>query len=332
MPHDLHSPTSRSLRSFIVVLGLLVTLSAATVVGAEPSPGPLRVQAIGWDDLTFARSNAWVSVSSRIALREVSAAALEAQGLSLGFDGGQSPGVPETDALLLLRAENQAGMNLERVSLWVEPAAGSLLQRCRVAYGRNDRRAKCYRYQDELVFRERREEDSPGSPEGSAAEWLSSEPASDFVPQWPVSSQQKLRLPSRIAPDAGLVSPLVLFPLASVAPFDRVGDKTAVYVHTDQDFYRVSMRFAGHEATRVDYEQLAPSGARRQIDGSRKVMVIDIEPTALTNPDEEFELLGLTPPLQLLLDPHTRVPLEIRGRTSWVGRGQVQLKRVQLTR
>jgi len=317
----------------LVLLGLLNGLLFAAPVLAEGAPTEPRVvaspapverldlAAVGWRSLAYSRSNIWTSVSSRIVLHEVSGEALQ-PGPRPSVDAAAGP-------LLLLQAENQAASNLERVSSWFDPTADTLVQRCRVAYGSNDRRAQCYWYEGQTVWRERRESGEAGAPE--ASNWLEASPGAVQVPDWRVSSRIELSRPATMPAAAGLVSPMMLFPLASVAPLERPGDSHDVFVHTDRDFFRVTLRLRGRETTDVEYQATAADGAVRKVVGPVRALVVAVEPRAEGKARDEFTLLGMSGPLSLLLDPETRVPLAVRGRAPWVGETELQLQSVALS-
>ena len=292
-------------------------------VVASPGPvEPLALASVGWRSLAYSRSNIWASVSSRIVLHEVSGEGLEPEPRTAAHAAG--------GPLLLLQAENQAASNLERISSWFDPAAGALVQRCRVAYGSSDRRAQCYWYEGPSIWRERRESGGAGEPE--ASNWLEAGPGAVEVPDWRVSSRIELSRPETIPAAAGLVSPMMLFPLASAAPLERPGDSHDVFVHTDRDFFRVTLTLEGRETTDVEYQATAVDGAVRKVVGPVRALVVTVVPRAAGKAREEFTLLGMSGPLSLLLDPETRVPLAVRGRAPWVGETELQLQSVALSR
>jgi hypothetical protein len=302
---------------------VLADATAPNAVSLPATPVVLDLKAIGWQSLEYSRSNAWASVSSRIVLHEVPAAALERRPL---IDAAAVAGEALTPAggrLLLLQAENQAASNRERLSSWFDPAANTLLQRCRVAYGRSDSRAQCYLYGDGAVWRERRERGGNGGPD--EPEWVQGGAKTAAVPDWPVSSRVELARPAAIPADAGLTSPMLLLPLASAAPLEQTGDSQTVFVHTDLDFYRVTLRLQGRETIDVEYRLTTADGTIRKVAGQARSLVVALETHAVGAARDEFTLLGMSGPLQLLLDPATRVPLAIRGNAPWIGQTELRL-------
>lgn len=313
---------------FASVLGASSALADAASTSSLPD-----LKAVGWQSLGYSRANIWASVSSRIALHGLPASSLPDGGLPQGqaASQGASQGLsPAGGQVLLLQADSQAASNRERLSVWFDPLADTLLQRCRVAYGRSDSRAQCYRYGDATVWRERRERSGNGGPD--EPEWVQGGAKTAVVPDWTVSSRVRLSRPAAIPADAGLVSPMLLLPLASAAPLEARGDSQAVYVHTDQDFFRVTLRVQGRETVDVEYRQTAMDGTTRKIVGPVQVLVVEVEPHAVGAAREPFTLLGMSGPLQLLLDPATRVPLAVRGEAPWVGATELRLDSVRLAR
>ena len=59
-------------------------------------------------------------------------------------------------------------------------------------------------------------------------------------------------------------------------------------------------------------------------------IAIEARPLAAA-PDEEFELFGLTD-LELLLDPETRAPLELRGHVDYFGDVAFRLRQLTVRR
>lgn len=316
--------------------GLLAAALLASVLGASSVLADTAgtsslpdLKAVGWQSLGYSRANIWASVASRIALHELPASAMTDGGLPQGR--GASEGLsPAGGQVLLLQADSQAASNRERLSVWFDPLADTLLQRCRVAYGRSDSRAQCYRYGEATVWRERRERSGNGGPD--EPEWVQGGAKTAVVPDWTVSSRVRLSRPAAIPADAGLFSPMLLLPLASAGPLEAHGDSQTVYVHTDRDFFRVSLRVQGRETVDVEYRQTARDGATRKIVGPVRVLVVEVEPHALGTAHEPFTLLGMSGPLQLLLDPATRVPLAVRGEAPWVGATELRLDSVRLAR
>ncbi|RRQ21031.1 hypothetical protein [Thiohalobacter thiocyanaticus] len=291
------------------------------MAGGEPvahSPAT-ALPVVGWQAVTLSASNLLGSAVSRIRLHEAAA----------GEPAGQ---VNAGGPLLVLLADNRVGrQNLERLSAWYDPA-GTLVQRCRVGFGRSDSRAKCYRYEDRGILRERRESDLTAADIASQPDWTrdGARSALALARDWPVSSSGRLRLPDAIPENAGLISPTLLLPLASAAPLQASGDSKAFFVHTDHDFFRVTLTVTGREPVAAEYRLDTDTGSQ-QIRNRIEALVIRLETTPIGDPENGFELLGLRPPLTLLLDPATRLPLALRGDAPRLGPGEIRLEAARLS-
>lgn len=318
-----------TLRRTLAALLLTALVPTPALAGGEPRlprPGavtptaPAPLPAAGWQAITLSASNLLGSAVSRLRLYEAAPDELSARA---------APGNP----LLVLLADNRVGrQNLERLSVWYDPAGG-LVQRCRVGFGRRDSRAKCYRYEARSLLRERRESAVTAAEVEAQPDWIhdGARSALTLVRDWPVSSAGRLALPQAIPRTAGLVSPTLLLPLASAASLHAAGDRETYYVHTDHDFFRVVLEVSGHERIEVDYRRETAAG-EQPVRGQVEALVIRLQVNPLGEPENGFELLGLRPPLTLLLDPATRLPLALRGDAPRLGPGEVRLEAARLSR
>ena len=96
--------------------------------------------------------------------------------------------------------------------------------------------------------------------------------------------------------------------------------------------HRVSIEVTERRPTRVNFTQTSAHGTERR-QGEIDALVMQVRGSPLDPPadaDEEFELLGLRGDLELLLDPATRVPLQLRGHVKVLGRLSVELRQAVL--
>lgn len=306
---------------WLAALLLTTGVQAPALAGGEPDTHMQTpaLPAVGWQAVTLSASNLLGSAVSRIRLHEATAGEVAGQANAGG-------------PLLVLLADNRVGrQNLERLSAWYDPA-GTLVQRCRVGFGRSDSRAKCYRYEDRGILRERRESDLTAAEIETQPDWTrdGAHSALALARDWPVSSSGRLPLPDAIPENAGLISPTLLLPLASAAALHAAGDHETFYVHTDHDFFRVELLVSGRERIEVDYRREA-AGGDEQVRDKIEALVIRLEVNPLGEPENGFELLGLRPPLTLLLDPVTRLPLALRGDAPRLGPGEIRLEAARLS-
>lgn len=291
---------------------------------APTAPAPLP--AVGWQSVTLSASNLLGSAVSRLRLYAAAPEELPAQAARGALR-------PTDNPLLVLLADNRVGrQNLERLSVWYDPA-GTLVQRCRVGFGRRDSRAKCYHYDERVILRERRESDVTAATVEAQPDWIhdGARSALALARDWPVSSSGRLPLPDAIPRGAGLVSPTLLLPLASAADLQAAGDHETFYVHTDHDFFQIELRVTGRERIEIDYRRQSAAG-EEPVRGQIEALVIRLQADPLGEPENGFELLGLRPPLTLLLDPASRLPLALRGNAPRLGPGEVRLEAARLSR
>lgn len=291
----------------------------AHIPATDTTAAPAELARIGWESLELGASSLLGSAVSRLRLYSEPAATL---------DPALHPG---DGHLLVLLADSRVAGNRERRSVWFDPGRG-LVQRCRVGFGRSDSRAKCYRYEARSIQRERRESDLTAAAIDARPDWTreGARSALALASDWPVSSAGRLSLPDTIPEAAGLISPTLLLPLASAAELRAPGDSHVLYVHTDHDFFRVTLRVSGRESIEVDYRLDSATGAR-EVRERVEALVIRLQVTPVGEPEDGFELLGLRPPLTLLLDPATRLPLALRGDAPRLGPGEVRLQAARLS-
>lgn len=321
---------SQSMRKLLPAVALFCVgaLPAALPAGGEPHmqipaaetpAAPADLSRIGWESLELGASSLLGSAVSRLRLYSEPASTL---------DPALQPGDRH---LLVLLADSRVAGNRERRSVWFDPDRG-LVQRCRVGFGRSDSRAKCYRYAARSIQRERRESDLTAAAIDARPDWTrdGARSALALARDWPVSSAGRLSLPNAIPEAAGLVSPTLLLPLASGADLFAPGDSRVFHVHTDHDFFRVTLQVSGREPIEADYRLDSARGERR-VRERIEALVIRLQVTPLNRPEDGFELLGLRPPLTLLLDPATRLPLALRGDAPRLGPGEVRLQAARLS-
>jgi hypothetical protein len=93
------------------------------------------------------------------------------------------------------------------------------------------------------------------------------------------------------------------------------------------------MEVTGTRAVKVDFvETSAASGTRRRQERIEAIALRlrGVPMDAPGDDDEPFELLGLRGDLELLLDPQTRVPLQLKGRVKIAGPLTVRLREAML--
>lgn len=284
----------------------LLLIALAVIV-----PGPFALAtapAMPWQELVFAKSYLWVDASARVSLEAVPTST-------------QWP-IPKDKPIVPLRAtgsqilwkldtSSSVATNREQVSALLNPADLRVLQRSRSSYGKQQR-LKTYQYFAGNLLRSR-QEPAPGE------EALPSR-------RWTHITQQLLPYPAELAGGAPLTSVNSLLVALSLAPLAKPGDVWKIPVHTDLDFYRVEFRVSGREEIPVNFK-LTSGASSRQVAETRSALVVQLRPVLLgkNSANDPFEFMGMTGDISILLDPVSRLPLQLRGVAPRMGNAAIDL-------
>ena len=95
-------------------------------------------------------------------------------------------------------------------------------------------------------------------------------------------------------------------------------------VHSDNNFYRVTMTAKGDESVKVKYKL---EGASKRVSGKVSALKIDLAIARVGTPDGDmdFSLLGLSSPVVILVDKDSRLPLQVRGQAPRIGKAEINL-------
>jgi hypothetical protein len=117
--------------------------------------------------------------------------------------------------------------------------------------------------------------------------------------------------------------------LAAASGLSRPGEELEVLTLASDEFFLTRLAVRQPEETRVSYSRVDERGSSMNIGRVRAVRVaIEARPLDLRD-GEDFELFGLSD-LELILDPETRAPLELRGRVDFFGDVAFKLDRLTL--
>ncbi|MEE4660912.1 MAG: hypothetical protein V2J89_10600 [Halieaceae bacterium] len=201
----------------------------------------------------------------------------------------------EDDATLwCTRVENRLGDSFEEISL-VTGSDGALIQRKRFSQG-SDSRRKEWIYSAGEIRRRRLE------PERNS---------------WRLTSDLRLDVPASVTRPT---DSLLLLHLASLEKM------TAVYVHTDLNFYRVNIRRIGRDSLSIDAALGLAGPLEREVD----LVALSAQVVGEPRDKPDFALLGLEGDLIIAFDTVTGVPLQIRGQAPRLGGVSIDLKSVTL--
>ncbi len=259
-------------------------LLGASFMGANASADETVPALPIWQSLEFEQKAFWATAQSRIEINQDASNHKQWQ----------------------LTATSSVASNFEQVEMNFNAQSGYLCHRTRESRGKG-RRYKSYDYREDSILRERRE---PGTtPE---------QPAS----QWPLSNSQKLPYPE-LAQGMIITDAYALLLLAERLQAGSE-DATEVVVHTDYNFYRVSITRSAGIPIDVDYQI---TGADRAA-GERQTRGVTLQATPLGTLAEkpDFSLLGLHGRITLLFDTVSGLPVQLRGTAPKLGATEINLK------
>lgn len=296
------------------VRGQLV-LFAVLAAGFAQADGTLEPQRARWSSLEFTATKLLLSAQAQVSARIVPAATVAPILVTTPVGRPVAPGTQVLE--LIYRA---SGFGRESVTtLWADPGSGAMLQQ--VQSDENGRlRQRTYRFTDIGAYHYTRRPADRGEESLQPQEWTElSEGLRSF------STDGKDQPPVTAA--------TTLLWMVSAAQLAHAGDRLDALTFSRRHLNRVTIEVTGRRGTDVNYIEQQPAAAPRQRRGKLDALVLRLQGRPLgarPENDEPFELLGLSGDLELLLDPETRVPLQLRGRIRIAGDVTVRLHRAVL--
>lgn len=288
----------------MLMLALLGSMVATMAQAGEQQPR--------WSQLEFGASKFFMTARFGVTVHERPAADIS-QSL-LGVPKGQ-PVAPADSVLELVYRMSGFGRQ-SSATLWVDPASGASLQQTELDSGRRQR-LRDYRFTDLGAWHFSR--------------WPASRAEQALPPaQWTDLGEGLRAFPAAIRGQP-VASATTLLWLAAAGDYTQVGDRDEVLVFSRGQVSRVGIEFRGRRSIQVDYQEHGPAGTQQRR-GKLEALVLTIrgQPLESTGGDSEFELLGLQGNLELLLDPLTRIPLQLSGMVKIAGQVTVRLQEATL--
>lgn len=240
-----------------------------------------------WTSLEFERKYLWITARSK----------LHAELLC---------GDPDT---WLLTANSSVASNTEQLEFRLEPGTARVMSGERFSQGKNSR-VKTYQYSSSGVERTRREP-LQGEEDKPAANWSG-------------VSSSSIALPTEVSAGAVLTSPLAILLLAGSPDLGSTGSEMELYVHSDHNFYRVTLRNMRSELVQ---SPLQPPAAEKQ---SAYILELEVEAAGTPIDKPDFELLGLQPPLSIYVSSASGLPIRISGSAPRMGSAELDLKAAEM--
>ena len=304
------------LGSVLLALAIVTLPPSLALASSSLELDPSRV---AWSRLLLRASDARADVRIEVRLSQVPRAGLASV---LATDLGRAV-EPPADAQVWLMTANIEVRDYQknyRTDVWFVPRDASALQRRRDKVGKGANR-KTFRYLLHGVHRVRLEPDGRQEAELPPEQWTIIK--EHFYPYGPARADCSV-----------LSDPALLLFVASAGVLSDEGERLDVCVFNKQTIYRARLSAAALQPLAVDYAEIG-SDLRRDIDRditARKIRlearpsgVGDFEP----DPFEFFEMPG---DIEIFLDESSRIPVQVVGNVSGLGRVVFTLSEVTLSR
>jgi hypothetical protein len=210
------------------------------------------------------------------------------------------------------RATSLFGDSGTQGTLWFDPATGAVLQRDKLRPGRKGSR-KIYRFGSDGALRLRLEPRDRAEAEQPSDEW----------------SRVKESFFAYDLVDSGcefVSDPILLLYLVSLPEYIDANRGVQTCLFFDDALYRVRLEPQGSEWLDVNYAVNSAAG-RRRVQGRRESLklLLWVEPLTAGADRADFELLELRGTIAIHLDTESRLPLQVSGERSGLGRLRIAL-------
>jgi len=207
-----------------------------------------------------------------------------------------------------LQLHGNVSSSSEQENIFMTPGSGGLLERDRFTKGKNQR-LKHYDYNEKSISRIRRE---PGA-----------ESSAQLPPwEWPISNTKQLNRPSQEeCPVLTAIPSLLIF--ANKVP-EAPGQSFGICVHSDHNFYRVTMTVKGEKNLTVNY-RLGDTQKKVKAKKTTTVIALSVDRVGDEQGEADFSLLGLSSPVTILLDREAGLPVQVRGQAPRLGKTEINL-------
>lgn len=297
--------TRKHHRSWPAVLVFMSVLACCTSVQADTLPQ--------WTALEFSASKFFMTAHFGVDARM-----LPTTGLSSKFlDTPDGQPIAAGDEIIELNYHMSGFGRQSAATLWIDPDTAASLQQSELDSGRRQRLRE-YRFTDIGAWHFSRWPASSSEQALDPAQWTD---RSEGLRSYPAAARGK-----------PVSSATTLLWLAAAGDYHEPGDRGEVLIFSRRQVHRIVMEVVGQRQLRVDYrEQQAGSNRQRRDRVDALVMEIRSEPFDPSDGDsEDFDLFGLQGDLELLLDPVTRIPLQLSGAVKIAGQVTVRLRNATL--
>ncbi|MBL0714521.1 MAG: hypothetical protein JJV98_12555 [Desulfosarcina sp.] len=306
-----------------IISAFLLALSGGALSGfarAQPH-APLRLdpQRVSWEHLRYQSKNMMVTLTAEMKLQALPAVQAEAvflknpRGTPLKASG---PEVLHIALDMMIDFIFRAPVIITN-EVWFNPDDAAALGRFRLRRGEDDFE-KTYRFTEQGVFRRNRE---PRTREEAA---LDPDQWSRLIDTFYSHDLDQLGCPV-------VTERLVLIYILSAIENLKDHQPFSLCVFGKRQLHRVELKPEGSQTLKVDFVEKQPQAeTRRQGEVQAIKIALKAEPMVsdLDKP-ENFSLLGLHKNIVIFIDPKTRLPIQITGDITTIGKATLKLLEVQ---
>ena len=299
---------ARVARMFIAA----VPIFACAGAGAASDPAPAFDRDLPrWTELDFSASKFLMSATATVQMRIRPSREIASE---LKSTPAGKPVAPGDEVLEMVYAASGFG-RASLTTLWADPVSGATLQRTQLDQGE---RRRTYRFTDIGAYHYTR--------------WPAATREESLGPEQWTRRTEGMRPYSDGAAGKPVTEGTVLLWMVGAADLSKKGDRLEAFTFSRKRVNRVVAEVIGTRTVQVDFIEKSASGEHRRR-GDLNALRLRVRGSPLTpvkDEDEEFELLGLRGDLDLMLDPQTRAPVELRGNIKYAGQVTVHLRRAVL--
>ena len=299
--------TTRSRRTALMLVATALLLLPAAALAQ------FSFARIPWRHLSFEGSKFGISLHADLGIELVPAGRL----FEVLLPSEQTPGIsPAGEQVLRVVLHSEVLGRRSEIELWVEPENAAAFQRVQTESGKKQR-VKSARYGEEGITSVRhRPRKGTGEEERPPEQWTDIRREFERYPSW---AGRNLRVSD----------PTALFYVVAAAALEKPGDLAQIRLYSDDDLLLVEARVLERVRVEVDYETIGAGGTQRRkqsVDALR--LALGARALGPGASEKSFELAGMRGDVEMLLDPRSRLPLELSGRVPYAGRVAIRLKSV----
>jgi hypothetical protein len=200
---------------------------------------------------------------------------------------------------------------------WFIPGDAAALQRIRSRKG-DDIWQNTYRFTEKGVYRLRKK---PGRGDEKK-----------MAPEhWTKIKESFYPYPDKFPGTQAVLEPTGLLYLVSALDFMKQTAPRSLYVFDRKQLHQVKIHVSGRQRLEVNYlEKTLKKDIRRE--GMIDVVKISFKPRAMVPQDEqpeEFSFMGLKGDFEIYIDAATRIPVQVSGQISRIGKIHIRLQKVE---